>query len=56
MSVAQSKEWPACQIEKSKRRCDVVGQYGLDGFMLVLPRATPEQAQGTCRPPLGSRA
>jgi GGDEF domain-containing protein len=47
--AAQLHEWAALQIGKSKRRCDVAGQYGLEGFMLVLPRATPEQAKGACR-------
>ena len=47
--ASQLHEWTALQIGKSKRRCDVAGQYGLDGFMLVLPRATPEQAKGACR-------
>ena len=47
--VAKLHEWAASQIAKAKRRCDVAGQYGLDGFMLVLPRATPEQAKGACR-------
>ena len=48
-SMSQLHEWAALQISKSKRRCDVAGQYGLDGFMLVLPRVTPEQAKGCCR-------
>ena len=47
--VAGMHEWAASQIGKGKRRCDVAGQYGLDGFMIVLPRATPEQAKGACR-------
>lgn len=47
--VAKLHEWAAFQVAKAKRRCDVAGQYGLDGFMLVLPRATPEQAKGACR-------
>ena len=47
--VAKLHEWAAFQIAKGKRRCDVAGQYGLDGFMIVLPRATPEQAKGACR-------
>ena len=47
--LSRLHEWAALQIGKNKRRCDVAGQYGLDGFMLVLPRATPEQAKGACR-------
>ncbi len=47
--VSRLQEWASQQIGKNKRRCDVAGQYGLDGFMLVLPRATPEQAKGACR-------
>jgi diguanylate cyclase (GGDEF)-like protein len=41
--------WLARQIAENKRRCDVAGQYGLGGFMLVLPRATAEEAAGACQ-------
>jgi diguanylate cyclase (GGDEF)-like protein len=41
--------WVASQVGQSKRRCDVAGQYGLHGFMLVLPRAGAVEAEGACR-------
>lgn len=41
--------WAARRLAEHKRRCDVAGRYGLDGFMLVLPRATAEEADGACR-------
>jgi diguanylate cyclase (GGDEF)-like protein len=45
----QLATWAAGQIAQSKRRCDVAGQYGLDGFMLLLPQARPSEAIGACR-------
>lgn len=41
--------WMARQIGHHKRRCDVAGQYGLGGFMLLLPRASVHEALGACR-------
>ncbi len=41
--------WVAQRLAEHKRRCDVAGRYGLDGFILVLPRAGSEEAQGACR-------
>ncbi len=32
-----------------KRRCDVAGQYGLQGFMLLLPQTPADGAAGCCR-------
>ncbi len=32
-----------------KRRCDVAGQYGLQGFMLLLPHTSADGAAGCCR-------
>jgi diguanylate cyclase (GGDEF)-like protein len=40
--------WAARRIGSSKRRCDVVGQYGLTGFMLLLPRGGTAEAVGCC--------
>jgi GGDEF domain-containing protein len=37
------------EIVRLKRRCDVAGQYGPHGFMLLLPRTTDEEAVGCCR-------
>jgi hypothetical protein len=41
--------WVARQISGSKRRCDVAGQYGPNGFLLLLPETTDEGARGYCR-------
>jgi GGDEF domain-containing protein len=41
--------WAAQQILRAKRRCDVAGQYGPNGFMLLLPRSTDREAVGCCR-------
>jgi diguanylate cyclase (GGDEF)-like protein len=45
----QLTTWTADQIHQIKRRSDVAGQYGLQGFMMVLPQTTPEGAAGCCR-------
>ncbi len=36
--------WVARQISRSKRCCDVAGQYGPSGFLLLLPETTDEGA------------
>ncbi len=41
--------WLAECIGKGKRRSDVAGQYGLNGFMLLLPQSSAEQAQEACK-------
>lgn len=41
--------WAAQQLNRVKRRSDVAGQYGAQGFMLVLPRTTEPAASGCCR-------
>jgi GGDEF domain-containing protein len=41
--------WLAECIGKGKRRSDIAGQYGLHGFMLLLPHSTVEQAQEACK-------
>ena len=41
--------WMAARVTKAKRRCDVAGQYGPHGFMLLLPGATSVGAVGCCR-------
>jgi diguanylate cyclase (GGDEF)-like protein len=40
--------WLAECVGKGKRRSDVAGQYGLHGFMLLLPQASADQAQEAC--------
>lgn len=37
------------QISRVKRRSDVAGQYGLQGFMLLLPHTDENGAAGCCR-------
>lgn len=44
-----SARWVAERIQESKRRCDVAGQYGPDGFMVLLPQTPPEGAAHYCR-------
>lgn len=41
-------ELTAERVSRGKRRCDVAGQYGPDGFILVLPRATGPEAAACC--------
>jgi GGDEF domain-containing protein len=41
--------WMAGQVGRHKRRSDVAGQYGLGGFMLLLPRVGPAEAAAACR-------
>lgn len=41
--------WGVEQITKAKRRCDVVGQYGPHGFILLLMNTTRPGAQQCCR-------
>jgi diguanylate cyclase (GGDEF)-like protein len=40
--------WAAGRVGRSKRRSDVAGQYGLHGFMLLLPRVDGPEALGCC--------
>ncbi len=41
--------WTAERISTSKRRCDVAGQYGPHGFMLLLPGSTNIGAVTCCK-------
>jgi GGDEF domain-containing protein len=65
------ESWAADQITHAKRRADVAGQYGPNGFMLLLVHTTEQGATAFCRrlqalleqtpgtssgPPLPSRA
>jgi diguanylate cyclase (GGDEF)-like protein len=45
----QLATWTAAQVSQAKRRSDVAGQYGLHGFMLILPRVSDREAQSCCR-------
>jgi diguanylate cyclase (GGDEF)-like protein len=40
-------DWMTARITRAKRRCDVAGQYGLQGFLLLLVH-TPERGAITC--------
>jgi diguanylate cyclase (GGDEF)-like protein len=42
-------EWTTERITQAKRRCDVAGQYGLQGFMLLLTHTPKEGAVTCCR-------
>jgi diguanylate cyclase (GGDEF)-like protein len=41
--------WSAERISRTKRRCDVAGQYGQHGFLLLLPHTVEEAAVQCCR-------
>lgn len=45
----QPARWIADQISRVKRRCDVAGQYGLQGFMLILPQTDERGANSCCQ-------
>jgi GGDEF domain-containing protein len=46
---AAVRDWAVGQVRRARRRCDVAGQYGPDGFMLILPRTTDAGAASLCR-------
>ncbi len=46
---AQLTGWTAVQVGRNKRRCDVAGQYGPRGFMLLLPHTSDEGGVNCCR-------
>jgi diguanylate cyclase (GGDEF)-like protein len=41
--------WTVAQVTEGKRRCDVAGQYGPHGFMLLLPNTSDAGALHCCR-------
>jgi diguanylate cyclase (GGDEF)-like protein len=41
--------WTVSQVTEGKRRCDVAGQYGPNGFMLLLPNTSGDGAAQCCR-------
>jgi diguanylate cyclase (GGDEF)-like protein len=45
----QAATWIVDRISRVKRRCDVAGQYGLQGFILILPQTDEKGATGCCR-------
>ncbi len=44
----QKATWTVDQISRVKRRSDVAGQYGLQGFMMLLPQTDESGAAGCC--------
>jgi diguanylate cyclase (GGDEF)-like protein len=40
-------DWTAARLARGKRRCDIIGQYGVDGFMLLMTH-TPSVGGLTC--------
>jgi diguanylate cyclase (GGDEF)-like protein len=46
---ASAATWTVEQISRAKRRSDVAGQYGLQGFMMLLPQTDESGAAGCCR-------
>lgn len=47
--AGQAATWIVDQISRIKRRCDVAGQYGLQGFMLLLPQTDESGATDCCQ-------
>jgi diguanylate cyclase (GGDEF)-like protein len=45
----QAAAWTVEQLSRIKRRSDVAGQYGLQGFMMLLPHTNNSGATGCCR-------
>jgi diguanylate cyclase (GGDEF)-like protein len=48
-AASQLETWAAEQITHAKRRADVAGQYGPNGFMLLLVHTTEQGATAFCR-------
>lgn len=47
--VGQAATWIVEQISRTKRRCDVAGQYGPQGFMLLLTQTDEKGASHCCQ-------
>jgi diguanylate cyclase (GGDEF)-like protein len=47
--AGQAATWIVDRISRVKRRSDVAGQYGLQGFMLLLPQTDETGAAGCCQ-------
>jgi diguanylate cyclase (GGDEF)-like protein len=48
-AAATFATWAVQRLSEEKRRCDVAGQYGLNGFLMLLPHTTEAGAAGCCR-------
>ncbi len=42
-------QWVAQRLTRVKRRCDVAGQYGLSGFLLLMVQTPPKGGEVCCR-------
>jgi GGDEF domain-containing protein len=47
--LQQLANWTVTSVTEGKRRCDVAGQYGPHGFMLLLPNTRGEGATVCCK-------
>ncbi len=47
--AGQAATWIVDRISRVKRRSDVAGQYGMQGFMLLLPQTDENGAAGCCQ-------
>jgi diguanylate cyclase (GGDEF)-like protein len=45
----QLATWTVAKVTEGKRRCDVAGQYGPSGFMLLLPNTASDGAARCCK-------
>jgi diguanylate cyclase (GGDEF)-like protein len=48
VTLEQLTRWTVERVAQAKRRCDVAGQYGPHGFMLLLPGTAEPGAVSTC--------
>jgi diguanylate cyclase (GGDEF)-like protein len=48
-AAADSGQWVAQRLNRVKRRCDVAGQYGLQGFLLLMVHTPSDGAVTCCR-------
>jgi GGDEF domain-containing protein len=47
--AAEGGQWMAQRLTRVKRRCDVAGQYGLQGFLLLMVQTPPDGGAVCCR-------
>jgi diguanylate cyclase (GGDEF)-like protein len=47
-AAGEAATWTVDRISRVKRRSDVAGQYGLQGFMMLLPQTDEAGATGCC--------
>jgi hypothetical protein len=49
LEPANLATWTASQVGRNKRRCDIAGQYGPHGFILLLPHTCNRGGTDCCR-------